>query len=140
MANVERAREFAIRARGQIREGNNRVAIVLLARAFHALKHAAGLDPWNPDALYHWAVENLHTEAERHCARFILGVWNQDDFDELAASTRSEPLRRGTTLTGPRSRSGPSTPGGRERPGRARRRPSLRPPLPALRSRDIVET
>ncbi len=29
--------------------------------------------------------ENLHTDAERHCARFILGVWNQDDFDELDA-------------------------------------------------------
>ena len=48
MEEVERAREFAIRARGQMREGNNRVAIVLLARAFHALEHAAGLDPWNP--------------------------------------------------------------------------------------------
>ena len=52
-------------------------------RAFHALEDAAGLDPWNPDALYHWAVENLHTDAERHCARFILGVWNQDDFEGL---------------------------------------------------------
>ena len=85
MVDVERAREFAIRAGGQMREGNNRVAIVLLARAFHALEHAAGLDPWNPDALYHWAAENLHTDAERHCARFILGVWNQDGFEELDA-------------------------------------------------------
>ena len=83
MVDVERAREFAIRARGQIRESNNRAAIVLLARAFNALEHAAGLDPWNPDALYYWSVENLHTDAERHCASFILELWNEDYLDVI---------------------------------------------------------
>lgn len=85
MVDVERAREFAVRARAQMREGNNRVAIVLLARAFHALEHAAGLDPWDPEALYHWSVENLHTDGEQHCARFVLSLWNQDDFDDFDA-------------------------------------------------------
>jgi len=65
--------------------GDNRLAIATLARAFHALAKADGIDPWDPDLLYRWSVEHLHTDAERHCARFILGVWNQDDFEELDA-------------------------------------------------------
>ncbi|MCR9159151.1 MAG: hypothetical protein ACE37F_09480 [Nannocystaceae bacterium] len=81
-ANTRRA---GASTRANIEAPATSVAIVLLARAFDALKHAAGLAPWNPDALYHWAVDNLYTDAERHCARFILSVWNQDDFEELDA-------------------------------------------------------
>ena len=82
---VARARKQAALARTQMINGDNRLAIATLARAFHALAKADGLDPWDPNLLHHWAVENLHTEAERHCARFVLGVWNQTDFEALDA-------------------------------------------------------
>jgi len=52
MPDVTRAREFAVRARAQMRAGNHHVAIVLLARAFHPPTDADGLDPWNPEAFY----------------------------------------------------------------------------------------
>jgi len=80
---VARARKRATLARAQMREGDNRLAIATLASAFHALAKADGLDPWDPAALYHWAIEHLHTDAELHCARFVLAVWNQVDFDEM---------------------------------------------------------
>ena len=65
--------------------GDNRVAIATLPRAFHALSKADGLHPWGPDQLYRWSVEHLHAYTERHCARFILAVWHQTDFDDLDA-------------------------------------------------------
>ena len=109
MADVERAREFATRARAQMREGDNCLAIATLARAFHALEHAAGLDPWDAEALYHWAIENLHTDAERHCARFILSVWNQVLLrpDRRRARRPARPLRCAPS----RHRLGPRPPG-----------------------------
>ena len=82
---VARARKQAALARTQMVNGDNRLAIATLARAFHALANADGIDPWDPDLLYRWSLEHLHTDAERHCGRFILGVWNQDDFEELDA-------------------------------------------------------
>ena len=42
-----------------------------------------GRQPWDPDLLYRWTLEHLHTHAERHCARFILALWNQTDYDEM---------------------------------------------------------
>jgi len=80
--DVERAQELATRARGQ---ANVRVGIVLLARSFHALADAGGLDPWHPGELYRWTLEHLHAESERHCARFILGLWNADDYADIDA-------------------------------------------------------
>lgn len=82
---IARARDFATQARAQMRDGNNRDAIVTLARAFHGLDRADGLDPWDPHVLYRWSIEHLHTDAEQHCARFILSVWNRTDFDRTEA-------------------------------------------------------
>jgi len=85
MLDVAQAKEFAIRARGQMREGNNHAAIALLARSFHALERADGLEPWDAETLYHWSVENLRTDAELNCTRFILSVWNKAGLEELDA-------------------------------------------------------
>ena len=137
---VARARKQATLARTQMINGDNRLAIATLARAFHALAKADGLDPWDPDLLYRWSIEHLHTGAERHCARFILGVWNRPTSKNStprmtagsAASMRSEPSLRGTTPTGPPSRPGPPIHGGREPELKVAEvelgRPSGRPP------------
>ena len=86
MSDVARAKDFAIRARGQMRGGNNRVAISLLAQAFHALEHAdVGPTGGGQDRFYRWAIEHFHTDAKRDCARFVLSVWNRGDLDELDA-------------------------------------------------------
>jgi hypothetical protein len=80
---VARARKQAELARTPRLNGDNRHAIAPRARAFHALAKADGIDPWDPDLLYRWSLEHLHTHAERHCARFILAQWNQTDYDEM---------------------------------------------------------
>lgn len=80
---VARARKQAELARTQMVNGDNRLAIATLARAFHALAKADGIEPWDPHLLYRWSLEHLHTHAERHCARFILALWNQTDYDEM---------------------------------------------------------
>lgn len=85
MLDTAQAKEFATRARGQMREGNPRLAIALLAQAFHSLEHAGGLEPWDAEALYHWSVENLRTDAELNCARFILSLWDKAGLEELDA-------------------------------------------------------
>ena len=145
---VARARKQAALARTQMINGDNRLAIATLARAFHALAKADGLDPWDPDQLYRWSAEHLHTDAERHCARFILAVWNQTDLEKLdtkndknsAASMPSEPSQTGTTPTGPPLPPGPLTPGGHDAARRSGcdARPSNRPPFSSAEDRETA--
>ncbi len=90
---VARARKQAELARTQMVNDDNRLAIATLARAFHALAKADGIDPWDPDLLYRWSLEHLRADTERHCARFILSVWNQTDYEELDAES-DNPLGR----------------------------------------------
>lgn len=69
---ISRAREFATRAR----DHRDRVGIVLLARAFHVLRDADGLDPWDPERLYAFAT--TASETTRDAVRFVLSVWNDE--------------------------------------------------------------
>lgn len=47
-----------------------------LARSFHVLEDAPGLDPWEPCTLDVWASHPLRGESTRYAAQFVLHVWN----------------------------------------------------------------
>ena len=82
---VARARELASRAR----DHRDRVGIVLLARAFHVLDNADGLDPWDPEKLYAFASAS-ESETTRHAVRFVLAVWNDDCIPYLDEASESK--------------------------------------------------
>ncbi len=54
---------------------DNRTKMTSLANQFHVLKHAPGVDPWDPAKLDEWASGAV-SDGERHAAAFVLHVWN----------------------------------------------------------------
>src|SRR5690554_5243697 len=47
-----------------------------LAQAFHVLREADGVAPFNAHALSRWACGPASTNASRQCAAFVLSVYN----------------------------------------------------------------
>jgi len=58
------------------REVQTRTRIVELARSFHTLRRADGLEPWNADKFARWAGFNV-SDYSRQAAAFVLMVWNR---------------------------------------------------------------
>lgn len=52
-----------------------------LARTFHSLDQAPGIDPFDAEALWAWVEEGRQTPAERHTALFVLNVWGDASND-----------------------------------------------------------
>jgi hypothetical protein len=60
-------------------------AIVALARKFPSLaERIPGIEPWNPLELLRWIVLGGHSHGEVLAAKFVLGVWNNADWQEVA--------------------------------------------------------
>ncbi len=81
-------------------ESPEAIKIQWLARTFPSLRKAPGVDPWIPHELNRWAVGPA-SSGERHAARFVLAVWDNDAgwecgrFDVVEALTAwDEPHRR----------------------------------------------
>ena len=47
-----------------------------LARRFPCLEEADGIEPWNPEALIHWACGARSATGDLHAVRFVLQVWS----------------------------------------------------------------
>ena len=60
-----------------------------LARRFPCLQGAAGIDPWDPEALHRWAQASPEESSARYAATLVLNLWREgpwDRFDILAAA------------------------------------------------------
>lgn len=66
--------------------GGGRDGMARLGRMFPTLAGAAGLEPWDPEALMRWSVSGAVTHAAAHAVAFLLNVWNsRTDWREVAA-------------------------------------------------------
>jgi hypothetical protein len=75
------AQEIAAqRARQTVWPTDNRAAMTVLGRMFPSLRDAAGVDPWDVDALVGWLNTGAYSKAERCAGLFLLSVWNGDDW------------------------------------------------------------
>jgi hypothetical protein len=60
-------------------------AMVALARRFPSLADGApGIEPWDALAVLRWAVLGGQSHGEVLAAKFMLGVWNNTDWQRLA--------------------------------------------------------
>lgn len=59
-----------------------------LAQMFPTLRQAAGVAPWDPDALMRWASSSgAITSGSAHAVAFLLNVWNtRADWPAVASS------------------------------------------------------
>lgn len=53
----------------------NEERMSVFAETFPCLRNKPGVLPWNPQKLQRWA-STVASSGERHCARFVLNVWN----------------------------------------------------------------
>lgn len=58
-------------------------AMSTLAEAFHLLRGAPGVRPWEPDRLYCYAFSAAASEATRDAIRFVLDVYNGRTIETL---------------------------------------------------------
>lgn len=66
--------------------GGGREAMVELARMFPTLAGAAGIEPWDPEALMRWSATSA-TSGGAHAVAFLLNVWNsRTDWRALGAA------------------------------------------------------
>ncbi len=95
-AAIGEAGESTVRAKARKARRDQRFgkvgpeAMTKLAKMFHSLIDAPGVDPWEPLALLRWAiVGGGASHGEKLAAQFVLSVWNSStDWEEVARENK----------------------------------------------------